>query len=358
MRLPTRLEPQVPDTSMFGNPDEHVPTEAYANQVNSDLSPLAQALTAAGLIGAAKFNGPPAATPPPGYNYTPGYSNYVQKNVVPPWVTDPRQVPYPQTYYTGASADMADDRVYMGHEVTLGPTETPHHMGELDSNFEEPKPGRQKAPTSITVQQALNRPYTWDDNKINDVMAKMRHAGLSVDNFQDMTQAWEMLVTRASKIFGVSRGKREVSPWDVLSTVKKENVANGVLDKEGNIVQKSVNKTVSDISNADAWATLRSAMTSSLGRKPTDDEVREFAARANEAAQQDPTVTTTRSVTNADTGQSSSTSHSTGGFTGNDAAQMATDQLENTDEYARYQSATTYTNALLGALDEVAGGMS
>jgi hypothetical protein len=231
------------------------------------------------------------------------------------------------------------------------------HIGNPRLSEEEGGPVAGDVPDTTTVGAAVNQPYLWDEDKVHDVMVKMRKSGLKVDTFEDMVGAWQMLVTRASRAFTLSHGKKEVTPWDVLSTVKKENVDAGLLDKDGNVVQTQVQKSVADISDADAWATLRTSMTAMLGRKPTDQEVTDFASTLNARAAKDPSVTTTTTTTNSDTGNSTSESNTEGGFTSNDAQRAAIDQLEGTDEFAQYQSATTYFNALNAALGEVAGGV-
>jgi len=312
-------------------------------------SVLAEALASAGLNSSS-----PA--------YTGGSYTHTTPPTRPTWAPpgSPKSVWYqgfdPQT---GAPTpdDLSDDRVYMGKHTTenvpLQHVGIPGEEGQAASEL-----GQDTQAESISVSAALNQPYLWSEEHTSDVMKKMRHAGLDVNTFDDMMGAWQMLVTRASRAFVLSKGKREVTPWDILSSVKKENVESGVLDKDGNIVQTQVQKSVNDVSDADAWSTLRTAMTAMLGRKPSDQEVRDFASRANAMAAKDPSVTKTTSVTNADTGHTETSSHTSGGFTDADATQMAVEDLEDTDEFAQVQSATTYMNALLGALGETAGGLA
>lgn len=318
------------------------PTQAPERPVITGQSFLSQALDSAGLLGTSPAYGGSA----PVYQY--------QKPVFK-W-SAPDLMGFDPT--SGSiTPDIADDKVYLGsHREDAGVPQP--HMGNPRLSEAEGGPVAGDVPDTTTVGAAMNRPYLWSDKHVSDVMKKMREAGLKVETFDDMMGAWQMMVTRASRAFTLSKGKHEVDPWDILSSVKKENIDAGVLDKNGNVVQTSVQKSVNDVSDADAWATLRTSMTAMLGRKPSDQEVRDFASRANAMAANNPSVTTTTSTTNSETGHTTTDSNTKGGFTSSDAQQMAVNDLENTDEFAQVQSATTYMNALLGAMGETGGAMA
>ena len=263
----------------------------------------------------------------------------------------------PATFYAGQdpsdptqpTTDTSDDMVFMGKRTTEGVPQP--HIGDIRAEGgSELAPETQ--PDAITVSAALNLPYNWTADHTAEMMKKMRAAGMNVKDFGSMMQAWQMLVERASRMFVLSNGQNQVTPWDVLSLVKKESKASGLLDNHGNVVHTTTQRTVDDFSDGQAWTMLTQAMESGLGRKPTEQEVRDYASRLNAMAAKDPSITKTRTVTNQDTGQSHQSSHTTGGYTSDDAMQEVTNDIQNTDEYAQVQSATTYFNALLGALGE------
>lgn len=282
---------------------------------------------------------------------------------LPPWVSTDDKAPNgygspsaPQYWYAGSnpSAGLADDRVYMGKEVQ-GPRS---HIGM------NPQPGDDsigmQGETSLhgstTVQAAMNQPYLWDQKKVLEVQKKMREAGLNVNSFDEMMQAWGGLVQHASRVFTLSAGKTAVTPWDMLDQTKQENIAAGKLDADGNITKTSTHTSIMDVSEGDAWATMKNATAQLLGRDPTDQEIRDFASRASNVAANHPTTTTSTMTMNAETGDQSTSSTSSQGFDSNDLAHMAYNTAQGNPDYGAYQAATTYTNAMLGALGEVAPG--
>ena len=319
---------------------------------------LSQALESVGLAGYGDATSSPSYTPPP---------------AIPPWasptfvpgVGDTQNEGYfqrvdrdPATYYMGQdpsnpsmpTSDLNDDMVFMGKYTTENVPQP--HIGIPGETSPELAPEQQA--DAITVGAAMNLPYNWSAKHTAEVMKKMRAAGMNVKDFPSMMSGWKLLVERASRMFTLSNGQKEVTPWDVLGLVKKESKAAGLLDHNGNVVQTNVQRNVDDISEGEAWSAVRSAMSDLLGRKPSDQEVRDYASKLNAMAAKDPSITRTRTVTNQDTGRSHTTTNTTGGFNEQDAMQEITDDIENTDEYAQVQSATTYFNALLGALGETA----
>lgn len=247
-----------------------------------------------------------------------------------------------------------NDRVYMGHQSS-------EVVGTPEPG--SPRPTITKStPKSMTVQQAMNLPYTWygtDDKKIQLLQKQMRQAGYSIgsggDAFGDMVSVWQGLVQQASQVYVQSDGKNLVTPYDILSSRKKQAIADGRVDSNGNSISTSTSRSINDLSQGEAWQVLQGTMQQMLGRDPTDQEVRDFLSAANNDASQDPTVTKTTTTTNSRTGVSNSKSNTTGGYTAADAAKSAYDNLHNDADYAKYQSATTYFNAMVSALGEVAG---
>lgn len=356
--------PAPPDMQFPGPYDylsQDQPDDSYKAPLLTDVTAttsfLTKALDAVGLSG----YGNAVASP------------YVNSNMtatpIPPWAqptfvppvsgSQPQRVDRdPATYYMGQdptdptkpTSDITDDMVFMGKYTTEGVPQA--HIGiPGEDPGSELAPNRQ--PDAITVSAAMNLPYNWSSKHTTEVMKKMRAAGMNVKDFSSMMNGWQMLVQRASRMFTLSGGSKQVTPWDVLGLVKKESKAAGLLDHNGNVIQTNTQRNVTDISDGEAWSAVRGAMESLLGRKPTDQEVRDYASQLNAMAAKNPSITTTRTVTNQNTGHSNTTTNTTGGFNQADATQAITDQIENTDEYAQVQSATTYFNALLGALGEV-----
>lgn len=262
------------------------------------------------------------------------------------------QAPLASQYWYGGSQSttMADDMVYMGKESTQNMPQA--HISLPGETAEAGGPRTQH--DAVTVQTAMNLPYTWSQDKVVSVEKQMREAGLNVQSFDDLYRAWGSLVTRASRTFTLTSGKTAVSPWDLLEATKKENIANGTLDKSGNIIRTSTHTSIYNVTDGDAWASMKQATANLLGRDPTDQEIRDFASRASNVASNHPSTTTTTSTTDTATGNSSTSSSSAGGFDSNDLQHMAYTDAQNNPDYGAYQAAGTYMNALFGALNEVA----
>jgi hypothetical protein len=216
---------------------------------------------------------------------------------------------------------------------------------------EGPKYSNRKDKVS-TVQQVLNLPYTWDEDKILETMKLMRHAGINVTTFDQLASTWQGLVQRASMIYSMSEGTKKVTPWDVLDMYKSESLAAGNLTDYENGSKTTTSRSVSSITEGQAWDSLRSTVANMLGRDPSDEELRDFTYRMNQLAAKNPSITKT--ITQYKAGEAvSSSSHTHTGFTGSDMAEAAYNNAQNDPNYGEYQAASTYFNAALSALGAI-----
>lgn len=343
-------DPTVPVPSWGVPPSQTTAVStAVSGILGSTQSVLQQLLSITGLD-------VPATNPSP---YVAGAPSPYQDNFTQAFLTGVDPLQRQQAAVTGQSTfDLRDDRVYMGHTETVSPSTK--SLSAQDSESASGPTGTKHNTT--TVQAALNQPYLWSEDKRSDVMRKMREAGYNITSFAEAFGdgissggLWQELVARASRSFVLSNGENLVTPWDMLAADKKENVANGTLDKNGNIVHTSTSTSVNTLSEGQAWDTLRQTMQGMLGRDPSDQEVRDFLSAANADAAKDPSKTVSTTHTDTASGTSNTTSHTTGGYTSADAAQSAYQDIHNDADYGQYQSATTYFNAMLSALGEVAG---
>lgn len=319
-----------------------------------------------GLTGQQNYTGPKPAwlnIPKGAYRALQGSNNY------DPWY--------------GVISSNSDDRVYMGPRTihkrgkserepvgpfmmpadagganTYGPA-TPHHRDYPDAGVNRPTDKAVHTDDTMTIQQALNEPFGWDSQKVADTIKKMNAAGFNVKSFDDMTQVWGALVQRASSIYAYSEGDNKVTPFDVLSMYGKEAVKAGLMNPDGSEVNPlagtthtSITRSVSDITQGDAWSALQNTLSQLLGRDPSDREVRDFAYRMNSLAAKNPSISKT--VTHYDK-NGDPTSHTTthAGFDANDLAQSAYEEAQDDPNYAEFQSATTYFNAAMSALGAI-----
>jgi hypothetical protein len=113
-------------------------------------------------------------------------------------------------------------------------------------------------------------------------------------------------------------------------------------------------RSVTDISEGEAWATLQNNLSNLLGRDPSDQETRDFVYRMNQLAASNPTISKTVTQYKDGTPVSSST-HTDPGLTSADVAQSAYDEAQNNPDYAEYRASTLYFNALMSALGPIGG---
>lgn len=234
-------------------------------------------------------------------------------------------------------------------------------MPENPTQFDTPRGFREGNDASAdatltkaqTVTRALNQPYLWDEQELDSAMKRMQDAGLDVKSFDDVNNVWQSLVERAAKTYSISQGEKKVTPWDVLDLIEREDeVANGGEDPD-NFTHVSTSKSVQDISEGEAWATLQSNLSRMLGRDPSDQEVRDFTHRMNGLAARNPAISRTISTYKDGRLTNSTTKEVDSGFTADDMAMTSYEDAQANPEYGAYQAASTYFNSAIQALGAI-----
>lgn len=257
-----------------------------------------------------------------------------------------------QTVAANRAGATSDGFVYFGSgkntKTTLPASPSARHMGG------DPGVGGTYAYSSnagdkvTSIEQAKNMPYLWDDSEVTEAMDKMQKAGFDVSSFDQMLSVWGGLVDRASKTYTLSGGAMKVSPWDVLDRYKSESPAAFTGSKS------TTSRSVNELTEGQSWSVLRTTMQQLLGHDPSDEEIRRFTYKMSGLASKNPSITKT--ITSYKNGEATgSSSHTSGGFTMDDAAQAAYEQAQNDPDYAEYQAASTYFNAVLSALGPIGG---
>lgn len=226
---------------------------------------------------------------------------------------------------------------------------------------------------NLSYAQARLLPRDWmesDPEKLKTlvnagIMGKV--PGFSVGmGLPDILSAWDDLVQSSYALNqNLKEGQKKWTPWDVLDTygnakgsfgtVKKGDwlydVATGEKIKYVGPRSKTTTSRDVNLSSAeDVKALTTQILTQALGRAPTAKEVAQYKATINAQEEANPTVTTTTQTLD-DQGQvASQSSKSTGGFDAAAQQQMVQDQVIGTPEFAKYQSGTTYWNALMSML--------
>lgn len=238
------------------------------------------------------------------------------------------------------------------------------------------------APYSNAYAQARLAPRDWSSEQLKTFVNKGIvnkvpgfEAGMGLPEVLD---AWDRLIQTSFKLNqGLPEDAKKWTPMDVLATYGKDKGSFGT-KREGDWIydvatgerikyvgktkrtQKSKQVDLSSPEEVQALATqvLREA----LGRAPTAKELAQFKSTISGFEQANPTVsTTTQTITPQmieearasgrdvwETAESSTVTK--GGVTDAARAQLISEPTMETKEYGKYQSGTTYFNALLGLI--------
>lgn len=271
---------------------------------------------------------------------------------LPPWAQglaaevteDPGFDPYMRVFW-GGTKDYEVGKTKQAPSVEFGSNMSPDATTVEDVKVTGPK--------TVSIERAMNDPFTWSDREVADAMQRLRQAGIQVNSFDELTSVWGSMVERAARTFSATKGERALTPWDVLDLYKDEAKAAGTW-VDPNRREVTVNRSVADVTEGEAWSSIQGTLQQMLGRDPSDQELRDFTYRMNRMAADNPTIT--RTIQQYKDGElDSTTSRTRGGFTAADMAQEAYADAQSDPEYAEYTAATTYFSALQQALGAIGG---
>lgn len=200
---------------------------------------------------------------------------------------------------------------------------------------------------AVDPQQALYLPFTWGEKEREAAYKRVSQAvGQPVTSFEQFNSIWSSAVKTAQMSWAATQGGKNGSPltvWDVFDLAKREGSKYGYGAAPTTTVSHS--SSVEKLSDGSTWSILKSALTNSMGRAPTNSELRRFASKANQIAARNPTRT--RTVTTTGPGGSTSRSTTKQGASAGDY-QLAAENMANANpETGAYQAATTYYDAFL-----------
>lgn len=222
---------------------------------------------------------------------------------------------------------------------------------------------------STTYDQARLLPSDWYQND-PDTLKRLVNTGIinKVPGFNpgmglgDIISAWDELVKTSYELNQSSSSSKKWTPWDVLDSYSNPKSDYGTVRQgdwlydaaTGNKIKyvgpKSKTTTSRDVnlsSAEDVKALTTQVLTQALGRAPTAAEVAQYKATINAQQEANPTMTTTTQTLD-DQGQAvAQSSKTSGGFDAAAQQQLIQDQAQKQPEYAKYQSGTTYWNALM-----------
>lgn len=200
----------------------------------------------------------------------------------------------------------------------------------------------QQAFSKVPLSQLASQWYTMDQASKDKFEAQLAMAGYKTETFSD-ADLGNLWASYAGQAAAYNEQGRNLTLWDVLA-----------MDAKNHQTAKPVTTTHTDVSTnvsnyQDTHALFMSAAQSLLGRAPTAAETKSFQKTLNAYQQANPTKTTQTSTTDA-MGNTSSTTSTSGGTTQAGLTDLAQQAAQQNPDYGAYQAATTYFNALLGAI--------
>jgi hypothetical protein len=256
------------------------------------------------------------------------------------------------------SAPMPTDNIFIGAAALGRPVGTRGHDPHRYSGF-------------TTYQDAQSLPGTWysnDPNRYKQLVSKLimyKYPGASADmGIPEVMSAWDDLLKMAITL-NKSQGKNlktNWTPWDILESYNRKPGSLGTTRQGDWLIDnatgekvkyvgpktKTSKQSVLDLSDAEQVQAIASqALTQMIGRAPTAKELAQFKATLNGYEREHPEITTSTdhyddmgNVTATDVVRS-------GGVEDAARASLIGKKVQGTKEYGKYQSGTTYFNALM-----------
>lgn len=259
---------------------------------------------------------------------------------------------------------------FVGRRATLG-TFRPGVGYDLGGGSATTQFNRALGIGDTDYEDAIMAPLSWDQSRLSNFVntgilnkAPGFEPGMGMPQIQ---QAWQSMVEASIAFNERGGGGKQWTPWDVLNSwgdAKKgmgtERRGDWIVDLATNEKIKYVgprSKTVTekhvDLSSPeDVRAIATQALRELLGRAPTADELAQFRSSINAQEKANPTVTTTTQTLTPDLASGTvdvteSSSTTSGGFSDAARAAVVADPTKKTKEFGKYQSATTYWDAMM-----------
>lgn len=224
------------------------------------------------------------------------------------------------------------------------------------------------------IKEANAKGYLYELQKTNPaaysaIVDRMAKAGWDISSPSKVQDNWEKIISRgadsyASGLTGQS-GRTALDPGDIIDLTGDAKAAKAAAITVENV--NNLTKSLKISSESEAKAALTQVSQQLLGRDPSGKELRIFTQALNALQQQNPEYTKTTgqrtaipgaatqgptvdgqpTVIEPSTTSDTTTSTTTGGL---DVGQYTTDWAKSRPDYAEYQAATTYMDALLSAI--------
>jgi len=230
---------------------------------------------------------------------------------------------------------------------------------------------RRSSTDDMTYQEAQSLPGYWynsNPNLYKQFVSKLimyKYPGASADmGIPEAMSAWDDLLKMAITLNKSQTGgtKANWSPWDILESYNKKPGSMGT-HREGDWLidnatgervkyvgpkTKTTKQTAIDLSDPkQVQAIAEQTLTQMIGRAPTAKELAQFKASLNGYERDHPEITTTTEHYDDMGNVTASDVVHSGGVTDAARASLVGEKVKGTKEYGKYQSGTTYFNALM-----------
>lgn len=221
---------------------------------------------------------------------------------------------------------------------------------------------------ATSYEQATLLPTTWSENQKRDFISKgilYKIPGFGANmGMPELMDAWGNLVDRAQAL---SKSGTDWSPYDVMNSYANDSKNFGtVKSADGDWLldagtgerikyigprSKTTTEKRIDLSSAeDVQALTTQMLTELLGRAPTAKELGQYKSTISGFERENPSLATTTQTIN-ERGEVVGTSTKTTGGVSDAARQtLIAEQAKQGPEFGKYQSATTYFNAMMQML--------
>lgn len=270
---------------------------------------------------------------------------------------------------TGVRAPSLGASPIGGSQVYLG--STPAQKSKLLGNTMDPTGARKtggayvgEKSNYLSYEEARLLPTTWDQNTLRKfvntgIVNKLPGFGADM-GMPEIVSAWDELV-KSSLAF--SKPGQEWTPWEVMDSYGNSGKFGTVKSPDGDWLldaatgqkikyigprtKTTTEKRVDLSSPEDVRAITTQTLTQILGRAPTAEEMAKYRTAMTGFEQAHPSVATTTTTLNDQGEAVSSDTTTSGGVTEAGRQQLITEQAKKGPEYGKFQSATTYFNAMM-----------
>jgi len=209
----------------------------------------------------------------------------------------------------------------------------------------------------VSLDEAVAEIYNWQDDERAQWGKRLYGAGLLDDpnDWNGMQEAWEYAVKQTAGFN--AGGKPKMTPWSFIDLLEQRGAGKDALDarrrqaaNEARALMPS--RSTSTSYNAlptkeDAHVAIKTLFQEQLGRDPEDGELDRYTSMMLSKMKANPGKTVSTSISDPRTNTTTSTSRTTAGF---NPSGMLEKEAKGDPEWGAYQAATTYFNALQGAI--------